>query len=225
MAIASHSSCNVLTVEDAEGLLQRLNLLLPPRDAILIADTSINTRGLELLIVRKSSIKLLLRAIKISLLLLQCLLLILLLTRLVLNVLRLLGLVNRGVTHELVILLLRLGLSSARLRLQTCKVRLDHLNHANNATVLCPHALVGLVKDLRLLHKGCGLCSLGVKLLEHTEGLCNCSLCILGVLDCDGVLCLLLLAHAGGLGHSRIKLSNSLGELSNLLSELGNGCL
>merc|ERR1719453_2322892 len=126
-------SRNVLTVQDAESLLQGLNLFLPASHAILVAHTRVDARWLELLIVRKSSVELLLRAIEVSLLLLQSLLLVLLLARLVLNVLGLLRLVNRRVRHELIILLLSLCLSSTGLRLQTRKVRLDHLNHTNHA--------------------------------------------------------------------------------------------
>merc|ERR1719428_867826 len=225
MAIASHSSCNVLTVEDAEGLLQRLDLLLPPRDTILIADTGINTRGLELLIVRKSSVKLLLRAIEVCLLLLKRLLLVLLLARLVLNVLRLLSLVNRGITHEFVVLLLSFCLCSACLGLKTCKVRLDDLNHANHTTILRTHALVGLVKDLGLLHERRGLGSLSIELFEHTQRLGNCGLCILGILNGHGVLCLLFLTDTGGLCYCSIKFCNSFGELSDLLGQLGDGSL
>merc|ERR1719453_2670383 len=82
-------SCNVLTVQDAESLLQGLNLFLPASHAILVAHTRVDARWLELLVVRKSSVELLLRAIEVSLLLLQSLLLVLLLARLVLNVLSL----------------------------------------------------------------------------------------------------------------------------------------
>merc|ERR550537_429950 len=114
---------DVLAIEDAEGLLQGFDLFLPAGDTILVAHTCINTRWLELLVVGQGSIELLLRAIKVRLLLLEGLLLVLLLARLVLDVLRLLRLVNRGVGHELVILLLRLSLCSACLRLEASEVR------------------------------------------------------------------------------------------------------
>merc|ERR1719235_3137390 len=93
-AICFSHSCDVLAIEDAESLLQRLDLFLSAGNTILVADTSINTRGLQLLIVCQSSVKLLLRAIEVCLLLLKRLLLVLLLARLVLNVLGLLRLVH-----------------------------------------------------------------------------------------------------------------------------------
>merc|ERR1719424_1038846 len=99
-------SCDVLTVEDAEGLLQGLDLLLSASDAVLVADPSVNARWLQLLVVCERGIKLLLRAIEVGPALLECLLLVLLLATLVLDVLGLLGLVDGGGPHELVVLLL-----------------------------------------------------------------------------------------------------------------------
>merc|ERR1719231_2063726 len=78
---------NVLTVQDAECFLQRLNLLLAAGYPVLITHTRIDTGWLELFIVCKCSIKLFLSAIKVSFLLLQGLLLVLLLGALVLDVL------------------------------------------------------------------------------------------------------------------------------------------
>merc|ERR1719335_716319 len=218
-------SGNVLTIEDAEGFLERLDLLLPPRHAVLVADAGVHAGGLELLVVRQGGVKLLLRAVKVRLLLLEGLLLVLLLPRLVLDVLRFLGLVNRGVAHELVVLLLCLCLGSTCLRLKPCKIRLDHLNHANHTSILGTHTLVGLIKDLRLLHQGSSLCSLGIELFEHTECLGNGGLGILGILDSHSVFCLLLLADTSGLCHRGIKLCNGLGELSDFFRQLGNRSL
>merc|ERR1719159_1830764 len=107
---------------------------------------------------------------------------VLLLAGLVLDVLGLLSLVNAGVGHELVILLLRLCLSSAGLRLKTCKVGLDDLDHPHNAAILGAHALVRLIENLRLLHECSGLSGFCVELLEHAEGLSDSSLSILGIL-------------------------------------------
>merc|ERR1719213_998983 len=139
----SNDSCNVLPIEDAECLLQRLDLLLAACNTVLVADTSVHTGWLQLLVVRQCGIKLLLRAIKVSLLLLKSLLLVLLLARLVLDVLRLLCLVHRGISHELIILLLCLSLCCTGLGLQACKVGLDHFDHANHTAILGAHALVG----------------------------------------------------------------------------------
>merc|ERR1719321_1020279 len=156
--------------------------------------------------------------------LLKSLLMVLLLARLVLNVLGLLSLVDRGIAHELVILLLGLSFCSAGLRLKTSKIRLDDFDHADDTAVLGTHALVWLIEDLRLLYKGRGLCGFGVEFLEHAEGLGNCSLGILGILDRDSVLCLLFLADTGGLGDCSIKLCYSFCKIRNFFRELRNRC-
>merc|ERR1719321_613958 len=154
----------------------------------------------------------------------KSLLMVLLLARLVLNVLGLLSLVDRGIAHELIILLLGLSFCGTGLRLETSKVRLDDFNHAHNAAILGTHALVWLIEDIWLLYKGCGLCSLGIEFLEHAESLGHCSLGILGILDRDSVLCLLFLADAGGLGDCSIKLSNGFRKICDFLGELCNRC-
>merc|ERR1719272_1949071 len=100
-------SRDVLTIEDAKGLLQRLDFLLAAGDAVLVADTGVNAGWLQLLVVRKRGVELFLSAIQVRLLLLKRLLLVLFLPRFVLDVLALLRLVDGRVTHELVVLLLR----------------------------------------------------------------------------------------------------------------------
>merc|ERR1740139_960976 len=57
--------------------------------------------------------------------------------------------VHLRISHEGVVLLLRRGLSRLRVCLQPSEIRLDHLEHANDATVLRLHALVFLIEDLR----------------------------------------------------------------------------
>merc|ERR1719305_1239843 len=52
---------DVLTVEDAERLLQRLDLLLAARNAVLVRHTGIHARRLELVVVRQCRVELLLR--------------------------------------------------------------------------------------------------------------------------------------------------------------------
>merc|ERR550514_2204078 len=84
--------------------------------------------------------------------------------------------------------------------------------------------LYGSSKTSGCCTKGCGLCSFGIKLLKDAESLCNCCLGILGILDCDGVLCLLLLADTGGLGDCSIELSYCFGQIRDFFSELCNGC-
>merc|ERR1719235_942394 len=173
------TSCDVLAVEDAEGLLQRLGLLLTPRHAILVAHAGIHARWLKLLVISKRRVKLLLGAVKIRLLLLERLLLILLLGAPVLNVLGFLSLVDRRVSHELVVLLLCLGFRGTCLRLEPSEIALDYFDHADNAAILASHALVRLVENFWLLHKRRRIRSLGVEILQHAERLSDCSLSVL----------------------------------------------
>merc|ERR1719305_1848020 len=83
---SSGCSGDVLPVKDLEGLLQALDLLLPPGHAVLVAHPAVHAGGLQLLVVGQR---------RVDLLLLKGLLLVLLLRRLVLHVLRLLRLVHR----------------------------------------------------------------------------------------------------------------------------------
>merc|ERR1719191_633126 len=80
-------SGNVLAIEDAQGFLEGLDLLLPARHAFFVALTGVDTRWLQLLVIGEGGIELLLCALKVRLLLSEGLLLVLLLRRLVLNVL------------------------------------------------------------------------------------------------------------------------------------------
>merc|ERR1719313_2792389 len=180
MTATLHSgSGNVLAVKNAECLLQRLNLLLAPSNTVLIAHARVHTGWLKLLVISKRCVKLLLGAVKVRLLLLERLLLILLLGALVLNVLGFLSLVDRRVSHELVVLLLCLGFRSTCLRLEPSEIALDYFDHADNAAILASHTLVGLVEDLRLLHQRRGIRSLGIEILQHAERLSDCSLSVL----------------------------------------------
>merc|ERR1719171_752558 len=79
---------DVLPVQDTERLLERLDLLLAARHAVLVAHASVHARRLELVVVRKSRVELLLRALQVRLLRSQRRLLVGLLRRLVLHVLR-----------------------------------------------------------------------------------------------------------------------------------------
>merc|ERR1719336_469640 len=111
-------SCDVLTVQDLERLLQRLDFFLSPRHPVVVADTRINARRLQLVVIRQRSVQLLLRALQVRLLKHQSLLLILLLRGLVLDVGHLCSLVDLRVGHELIVLLLSRGLGSLGIRLQ-----------------------------------------------------------------------------------------------------------
>merc|ERR1719321_2145720 len=88
------SSRDVLTIQDPERFLEGFDLFFPSCNTVLVAYACINAGRLEFLVIRKSSIKLLLCAVQVSLLLLKSLLLVLLLPRLVLDVLCLLRLVD-----------------------------------------------------------------------------------------------------------------------------------
>ena len=94
---------------------------------------------------------------------------------------------------------------------------LCHLDRANHAAVLRAHALVGHVEDLGLLHEGGRICRLVVELLERAQGLGDSGLRILGILDRDCVLRLLLLAAVDGLGNGSIEVSHGLGKISDVL--------
>merc|ERR1719311_1102057 len=87
-------SCDILAIENAEGLLQGLDLLLATCNTVFIALTSIHAGWLELFIVRKCGIQFLLGSIEVCLGFLESLFMVLLLTRLVLDVLGLLSLVH-----------------------------------------------------------------------------------------------------------------------------------
>merc|ERR1719454_2544637 len=115
------SSCDILTVENTKGLLQGLDFFLAACNTILVALTCIHTGWLELLIIRQGSVQLLLCAVEICLGFLERLLMVLLLSGLVLDVLGLLSLVHRRITHEFVVLLLCLSFGSAGLGLEACK--------------------------------------------------------------------------------------------------------
>merc|ERR1719313_2068569 len=136
------SSGKVLTVENLESLLERLNLFLASCNAVLVADTGINTRWLQLVKVCQSCIKLLLCAFQIRSLGDQSLFLILLLGRLVFNVSALLCLVDLRIRHELIVFLLRSCFRCLGVCLKAGKIRLDHFEHANNTAALTTHSLV-----------------------------------------------------------------------------------
>merc|ERR1719506_2774383 len=204
-------------------LLERLDLLLAARHAVLVAHTSIHARRLELVVVRKSRVELLLRALQVRLLRGQSSLLVGLLRRLVLHVLRVRRTVHRRLTRELVESLLRLSLRRLRVRLQTGEVRLDHLKHANNTAVLGLHARVGLIEDLRLLlalEKRRRLRRLLVELLQHRQRLGNRGLGLHGVLDSLLVRRLLLLADGRRLSHRLVDLRDLGREVRDLLRQL-----
>merc|ERR1719333_1923272 len=127
---------DVLAIENAEGFLQRFDLLLALRHAVfeaLTAGAPRNACGLELLVVSERGIKLLLCALEVAFLLLQCLSLHLFFLGLVFYVLSLLRLVHRRIMHKGLELLRGLLFVGARLRLQACEVRLNHFEHTSDS--------------------------------------------------------------------------------------------
>merc|ERR1719182_55768 len=217
---------DVLTVEDAERLLQRLDLLLAARNAVLVRHTGIHARRLELVVVRQSRVELLLRALEVSLLRRQGALLVRLLRRLVLHVLRVRSAVHRRLAAELVERALRLSLRGLGVRLETREVRCDHLEHAKHTAVLRLHAGVGLIEDLRLLlllDERRGLAGLLVELLQDGHRLGHGGLRLLRVLDRLRVLRLLSLADLRRLSHRLVDRRDLGGRVRDLLRELRNG--
>merc|ERR1719313_2955791 len=215
--------CDILAVEDAKRLLERLDLLLAACDAVLIADTRVHAGRLQLVVVRESCVELLLRALKIRLFRSQRCLLVDLLRGLVLHVLRVCRTVDGRLARELVERLLRLSLRRLRVRLKASEVRLDHLEHADDATVLGLHTRVGLIEDLRLLlalEERRRLRRLLVELFQNRERLRNGRLSLDGVLDRLLVRRLLLLADGRRLSHGLVDLGNLGREIRDLLREL-----
>merc|ERR1719236_172170 len=218
---------DVLTVEDAERLLQRLDLLLAARNAVLVRHTGIHARRLELVVVRQYRVELLLRALEVSLLRRQGALLVRLLRRLVLHVLRVRSAVHRRLAAELVERALRLSLRGLGVRLETREVRGDHLQHAQHTAALRLHARVGLVEDLRLLlvrlDERRGLAGLLVELLQDRHRLGHGGLRLLRVLDRLRVLRLLRLADLRRLRNRLVDRRDLGRQVRDLLRELRNG--
>merc|ERR1719263_603833 len=133
---------DVLPVEDAQSLLKALDLLLAPRDAVVEAHPGVHAGRLELVVERESRVELLLRALQVRLLRRQGALLVNLLRGLVLHVLRVRRAVHRRLVRELVEDALGLILRRLRVGLQASEVRLDDLEHPDNAAVLRLHARV-----------------------------------------------------------------------------------
>merc|ERR1719313_3168118 len=215
--------CDILAVEDAKRLLERLDLLLAACDAVLVADTRVHARRLQLVVVRESRVELLLRALKIRLLRSQRCLMVRLLRGLVLHVLRVRRTVDGRLARELVERLLRLSLRRLRVRLEASEVRLDHLEHADDATVLGLHTRVGLIEDLRLLlalEERRRLRRLLVELLQNGDRLRDGRLSLDGVLHRLLVRRLLLLADGRRLSHGLVDLGNLGREIRDLLRQL-----
>merc|ERR1740123_2773701 len=113
--LGNRCSSHILSVQDSQSFLQRLDLFLSTGNPVIVADSRVYTRGLQLVEVGKGGIQFLLRALEILTLCGQGLCLILLLRRLVLDVLSLGRLVNLRVCHEGIVVLLGCRLSRLRI--------------------------------------------------------------------------------------------------------------
>ena len=96
-----------------------LDLLLAASDAVLVRDTSVHARRLQLVVVGQSRVELLLRALQVRLLRRQGALLVRLLRRLVLHVLGVRRAVHGRLAAELVERVLGLSLRRLGVRLET----------------------------------------------------------------------------------------------------------
>merc|ERR1719313_2148916 len=155
--ILARSALDILAGEDLKRLLQGLDLGLATRDALFVAHARINAARLQLVVVRQRRVQLPLRALEVFLGHLQLGVLPRLELLLVVGLRSHRRLVHAAVRHEGLVLrggavLLRRGLA-----LEAREVRSDHLEHADNAATLGPHALVARVEGpRRVLHGGAG---------------------------------------------------------------------
>merc|ERR1719482_831168 len=222
---------NILAIEDAQGLLKRLDLLLTTSHAVLVGNAGVDARRLQLVIIGKCRVKLLLRALQVRLLRRQGALLVNLLRRLVLDVLGVRRAVHRRLAAELVVRTLSLSLRRFGVSLQTSEVRRNNLEHAQDAAVLRLHALIRGVEDLRgirrLLDERRRLAGLLVELLQDGHRLRHSGLSLLRVLDRLRVLRVLRLTDLRRLSNRLVdggdlgrQVGDFLGELRNRGAEL-----
>mmetsp|Transcript_659 Transcript_659/g.1333 ORF Transcript_659/g.1333 Transcript_659/m.1333 type:complete len:389 (+) Transcript_659:3-1169(+) len=218
---------DVISVQDLQSSLQRLNFLLPLRHALLVGHPGIHAAGPQLLVVRLGSLQLGGSRLQLLLLALEILLHVCLLRLQVVDVRLLDSLVVLGFVHVILVLTLGLRFAGLSIRLQADEVRLDHLQHANNAAGLRLHTLVGLRECLRgilgdPLGQGSGACGALVKVLDDGQRILHSGLGLLRILDGLRVLRLLLVALLGGPGHVRLQSLHSVIEIANLGGGLGN---
>mmetsp|Transcript_130938 Transcript_130938/g.318094 ORF Transcript_130938/g.318094 Transcript_130938/m.318094 type:complete len:243 (+) Transcript_130938:179-907(+) len=149
---------------------------------------------------------------------------------LVLTLVLLQSLVLLGLKHELLKLFLLSCLRAGGLRLQAREVSKDDLQEVHDIPPLREHALVWLLECLWCVHSWCllrqgsGLSRLCVELLQHSQCLLNCNLCLLCLLDC--LLVALLGGHAvlSRCCHGCLQLLDCSRQVGNVLSELRYLC-
>mmetsp|Transcript_54543 Transcript_54543/g.145655 ORF Transcript_54543/g.145655 Transcript_54543/m.145655 type:complete len:408 (-) Transcript_54543:540-1763(-) len=117
-----------------------------------------------------------------------------------------------GLQHELVVsrrssLLIRGGL-----RLQSSKIRSDHLKHAQHTRALRLLSAVSALRRSRLV----------VEPLQHLQRLLHGSLSLLRILDGGRVLLVLLLALSGRLRPRVVQFLDLVLQASHILTQLGN---
>merc|ERR1719191_208819 len=132
----------LLHAQDPESLTERLDLLLPFLDALVVGDARVDAARLELVVVGERSVELplsrkavLVRVVEVRLLRNLGLLL-------VVEVRLLDGLVLGALGHEAAVLLGRRVLGGAGLGLELREVALDDLEHADDSARLTAHARV-----------------------------------------------------------------------------------
>merc|ERR1719181_130576 len=154
----------------------------------------------------------------------QRLLFVLFFSCLLLDILHFRRLVSLSIRHESVVLSLRRLLGRLGFCFQAGEIRLDHLEHADNTTILCLHALVGRIENFRRLGTGllslkecCSLSRFRIKFSEHNECFRHRGLCVLRVLDSLCVFCLFCLANVRSLSHSGVQLGHGFVQFRDLL--------
>merc|ERR1719331_939120 len=220
---------DILAGEDLERLLERLDLGLAARHALLVAHARVNAARLELVVVSERSVKLSLSSLEVLLRRGELPVLARLQLLLVVGLRRLRRAIHGRIGHERLVLLRGALLRRSRVALEACEVRSNHLKHANNAAALSLLPLEGRVEGFRrivhrrrLLHERGRLRGLGVELLQHRERRLHRLLSRLCVRNRCLVLRLLLRANLRRLRNRGVELRDLLGQVRKLLGQLRN---
>mmetsp|Transcript_18198 Transcript_18198/g.57857 ORF Transcript_18198/g.57857 Transcript_18198/m.57857 type:complete len:247 (+) Transcript_18198:1-741(+) len=222
----------ILALQYAEGLLQRLDFRPSASNSVLVSGASVDAGRLQLVIVVQGCGELLLRVFKLLLGAIELALGALLPVPFVPHRLVLRGSVRLRVGHENIVLPLGLILCSAGLSLQACKVRLDDIQHAKDAGALALHPRVRRIprwgrvlgQPLPLLHERYGIRYFGVELLEYLCCLRYRNRRRLGFCDRHGIRGLLLLPISSCLRHGGIDGCDLVTEVADLLRKFRGQC-
>mmetsp|Transcript_94831 Transcript_94831/g.263429 ORF Transcript_94831/g.263429 Transcript_94831/m.263429 type:complete len:303 (+) Transcript_94831:62-970(+) len=218
-----------VAAEDRQRLLERLDLVLSPRNALLVGLALAHACGLELLVLGLRGGEDLLDLQEVLLLVLQRDLRVLVRPGLMLDIGLHLRHGDAGLLHELVVLRLRCGLGGRGLLLDAGEVGLDDVEHRQDAAAGALLPGVGAVFEDRWgrlsvfphLRERRGLLrGVGIEVLEDLDGIRHGSLAGLGVLDGGLVLNLLRQAKRGLVGHGGLRLVHRHGQRALLFLEL-----